>query len=229
MCELFGYNAKLEERLSSFPEFEEFICHSKDNPDGWGIGWYAPDAGIIKEPESAADSIELFGLMVSDIVVSSTLIAHIRHASIGEKTYNNTHPFQMAYHGRQWVFAHNGCIEKYQHLDYGPFVPCGTTDSECVFGWLLNYLWIAEPASESYLVAEAAAHLRSLGRCNFLLTDGKTLYAHADNTPETKKLHYVERENVVVVSTYPLTHESWKRVRDGGLLVCRDGKIVERL
>lgn len=228
MCELFGYSAKLEERLSAFPEFEEFISHSKDNPDGWGIGWYAPDAGIIKEPISAADSIELLGLIVSDILVSYTLIAHLRHASVGEKTYNNTHPFTQEYDGRTWLFAHNGSIKNYEQLDCGPFVLCGTTDSEHIFGFILNYL-STTMGEESLRIAEAAAYLRSLGRCNFLLTDGKTLYAHADNVPKTKKLHYVERNDTVVVSTYPLTHEPWKRVPDGGVLVCREGKVVERL
>jgi len=223
MCELFGYNAKIEQRLSAFPEFAEFVSHSKDNPDGWGIGYYTPTARIQKQPIPAEKSKLLQEIITSDLS-TKTLVAHIRHASVGGKVYTNTHPFRK----RHWIFAHNGNIKDYKALSYGHFVPEGTTDSEHIFGWLL-YEIEKSNKHEEQIIVEAARHLRSLGRCNFLLADGKTLYAHADSTPETKKLHYAEREEVVVVSTYPLTREQWKGVEDGALLVCRDGKVIARI
>ncbi len=228
MCELFAYHAKEKKPLSSFLEFQEFMSHSKDNPDGWGIGYYIIQRVLVrKQPRSALES-RLLQEISADDISTKTLVAHIRHASVGEKTYINTHPFTRHALGRQWIFAHNGNIADYASLPYGMFIPLGNTDSEHIFLWLLHLLETSKKSEQQSLV-DAAAYLRSKGRCNFLLTDGKTLYAHADDTPETKKLHYIERNDVVVVSTYPLTQEPWKRVGNGELLICRDGKVVERI
>ena len=128
----------------------------------------------------------------------------------------------------------------------------GQTDSEHAFLWLLEQLPEPTDASFTSRLRESSDAVRGLGRFNFLLSDGETLWAYADNS-----LHFVERtppyggelvqlrddgytislaevkrpgERAVLVATEPLTDEaSWERLSSGELLVVRDGKVEDRL
>src|SRR5438874_13754815 len=77
---------------------------SRRNPDGYGIATYETDGSprIEKRP-AAAYADELFAREAKERK-SPTFVAHVRYASTGGVTVENTHPFEQ--HGR--VFAHNG-------------------------------------------------------------------------------------------------------------------------
>jgi glutamine amidotransferase len=107
------------------------------------------------------------------------------------------------------------------------------------------------------IVAGFAAQLRQLGTANFLYSDGDVLYAHADRRiyytgsslseprePGLTMLHRPHRPEGQTVNTagltvnlhghgatllasVPLTHEDWVPLRQGTLVVIREGQVLE--
>jgi len=165
------------------------------NADGWGIAhWVGEEREVIKStmPAFADDQ---FAEVASEIW-SDAAIAHVRAATIGAVSEDNTHPFTFG----NWAFAHNGTLSAFDHVStrldigaYGP--PDGETDSELVFLWLLNRMKdygldpyeqavSLEPLAE--LLADAVLELVDLSvlsggsqqpKLNFILSDGKHLAA----------------------------------------------------
>ena len=161
------------------------------NSDGWGIAYYeAGDVRLIKEAAPAGDSIWV--RFIEDHPLSSHLVvSHIRRASQGGLTLDNTHPFARELGGAMHVFAHNGNVPgvfKTPGLATKSFRPLGETDSEYAFCALLERLrrlWLAGaevPAGDDRIaiVARFAAALRALGPANFIYADGDLLFAHGD-------------------------------------------------
>ncbi len=118
------------------------------------------------------------------------VMAHIRHASMGERAYRNTQPFGRELAGRMHIFAHNGWLpglleaEPFRSLRFSTM---GETDPEQAFCRLLERLqdiWRTGeiPALEARMavVSTFAANLRTFGPANFLYADGDVLFAHGD-------------------------------------------------
>ena len=105
MCRLFGIISDHEcmDRISD--KIEQFRTFAKNNPDGWGLGYYENgNAKIVKHPRNALKDPTF--LPIIDDVISNISIIHLRKRSIGEKTMVNTHPFAQG----DLIFAHNGTI-----------------------------------------------------------------------------------------------------------------------
>lgn len=68
------------------------------------------------------------------------MIAHIRKATQGKITLENSHPFIRELWGRHWIFAHNGDLHDFDPPLSGRFTPVGNTDSERAFCYLLDQL-----------------------------------------------------------------------------------------
>ena len=79
---------------------------SESQPDGVGLGTFNADGtpSVYRKPV-AANRSQTF-IADAHEVSSRTFLAHIRHATAGEPTIENTHPFEQ--HGR--LFAHNGVL-----------------------------------------------------------------------------------------------------------------------
>jgi predicted glutamine amidotransferase len=136
MCRLFGMSAGAEPVSATFWLLDapnSLSQQSHRNPDGTGIGFYSPDGSphIDKQP-IAAFSDQDFAAEAREIH-SRTVVSHVRHATTGELTLANTHPFCMS--GR--LFAHNGVIDDLpaleRHLGDDLEVVRGDTDSERYF------------------------------------------------------------------------------------------------
>lgn len=179
--------------------------------DGWGIAYYeGPDVRLIKEAEAAAGSawvafVEAYHLR------SPIVVAHVRRATVGERSYRNTQPFARELAGRMHLFAHNGWlsgIEKISRLKPRRFHPVGETDSEQAFCILLDRMaevWkqpgeIPSLASRFSTISSFAQELRALGPANFLYSDGEVLFAHGhrrkraeDGRVEPPGLVYLQR------------------------------------
>ena len=179
--------------------------------DGWGIAYCeGPDLRLIKEAEAAAGSawiafVEAYHLR------SPIVVAHVRRATVGERSYRNTQPFARELAGRMHLFAHNGWlsgIERISRLEPRRFHPVGETDSEQAFCILLDRMadvWkqpgeIPSLASRLSTVSSFAEELRSLGPANFLYSDGEVLFAHGhrrkrgeDGRVEPPGLVYLQR------------------------------------
>ena len=136
MCRLLGLTAGREPIGASFwlldaPDSLE--VQSRRNADGSGIGFFAPSGTPVldKQPEAAFRD-EGF-TRVARRARSATFVAHVRYATTGGATVENTHPFTM----RGRIMAHNGGFGDVPRLDerlgrYGGLV-LGDTDSERYF------------------------------------------------------------------------------------------------
>lgn len=199
MCRLFGFkSAVLSHAHRSLVEAENALsAQARSNPDGWGIAWFqGGQAWVVKSELGACDS-ESFR-RASTNLASNTLIAHVRRATVGSTTPNNTHPFRCA----RWVFAHNGTLFGFETLRESMLADLpaalrenilGTTDTETLFHWLLAQLvaggvdLTSTPSAESVLPLLREARDRLLQRAadagcpppviNFLLTDGHLFVA----------------------------------------------------
>jgi predicted glutamine amidotransferase len=106
---------------------------SRREPDGTGLGTFDEHGRpvVSKQPLAAYEDHE-FGRQARE-VSSRTFIAHVRYASTGAVSPENTHPFEQ----RGRLFAHNGVIEDLDRLerelgDVRSLVR-GETDSERYF------------------------------------------------------------------------------------------------
>jgi predicted glutamine amidotransferase len=255
MCELLGVSVSPAARLGVY--FNEFRPRAEGNQEGWGIAWWEDGAAhLLKEP-NRADESELASRLQNDPPSSDLFIVHVRAATVGRLSLQNTHPFAGQATGRRWVFAHNGTVKDLDRLDVGGFHPQGETDSERAFHHVLTRLGrLGSDPGEDAIADSVLASGRELSgresKVNFLLSDGRTLYAYHDGH---KTLHFVEHraetlgeigmsdadyrlslrlgdapdERAVIVASVPLTDEPWTKLDAGDFLVIRDGLVTSRV
>ncbi len=141
MCRLFGLTAGAHRVRSTFwllDAPDSLLDQSRRNPDGCGIAGFTAtgEVELHKAPVAAFDDPG-FGTAARDLV-SATFIAHVRHASTGANTYQNTHPFVDG----PVAFAHNGALAGLDLLEahLGPAMGRvhGDTDSEPMFALILT-------------------------------------------------------------------------------------------
>jgi len=192
MCRLFGLHAGREPVHASFwllDAPDALLAQSRRNPDGFGIGTFEPDGSpdLDKAPTPAYDT----SLYASEARAerSRTYVAHVRYASVGGLTYENTHPFEQD--GR--LFAHNGVV------GFDPATPVdrslvrGDTDSERLFAAIT----LAIRAHGGDVDAGIRAATRRLAAevelysLNFVLTTPDELWAL--RYPEHNELFVLER------------------------------------
>ncbi|WP_227269525.1 class II glutamine amidotransferase [Roseobacter weihaiensis] len=115
---------------------------------GWGVADYPDGVPMIEKQVWAAFHGEHFTRKAAR-VYAKTVVAHVRHATVGGPGIENTHPF---HHGR-WIFAHNGTVPNFEQLRFrflenmDPLHRTqvhGTTDSEHIFRYLLS-LFLRHP------------------------------------------------------------------------------------
>lgn len=253
MCELLGMECNVPtDIVFSFTAFSMRGGRTGQHSDGWGLALYEGRfARMFLEPAPACDSS--LARFVRDNPIRTLLaVAHVRKRTVGTQTLENTHPFKRVLWGRDWVFAHNGTLPEMKDKPLRDFTPVGDTDSEHAFCWLLAELRAAFPAGYPVerpadlwrCVAELGGRLGAEGTCNFLLADGRHLYARC-----ATKLCYIIRQapfgratlrdadvqvdfsalttpedRVAIVATEPLTRdEIWTEGAPGTLWVFQDG------
>lgn len=187
MCQLLGISSRAPIRLRvSWERFARHGSQEGGNPDGWGVAYAAGgDVCVLKEPAPAADS-RLVAFLGRNGPPATTVVSHVRRATLGAGGMCNTQPFGRALGGRNHVFAHNGHVTGIEPPASPWLRPVGTTDSEVLFSILLHRLeplWrgATEPslAARTEVIAGFAEEMRSRGALNFLYFDGRTLFAHA--------------------------------------------------
>ncbi len=136
MCRLFGMTGGSERVHAIFWLLEapdSLAQQSHREPDGTGLGCFTDDGRpvISKQPIAAYDDSD-FAREAKEID-SRTFVAHVRYASTGALTPENTHPFEQD----QRLFAHNGVIEGLDRLEHelgdDMSLVKGDTDSERFF------------------------------------------------------------------------------------------------
>lgn len=116
---------------------------------GWGVADYNDGLPMVEKQTWAAFHGEHFSRKAAR-VYARTVVAHVRRATVGGTSIQNTHPF---HHGR-WIFAHNGTVPNFEQVrmqmleQTGPLHRSeiqGTTDSEHIFRYLMS-LYLRDPA-----------------------------------------------------------------------------------
>lgn len=221
MCRLYGFIANEPTKVDCSLVYAQnaLILQSRideigrHHADGWGIVTYQNDIPVIQKKTTAAFEDQRFSA-AAEKVYSQAIIAHVRKATVGSPSVQNTHPFVSG----RWSFAHNGTVtgfEKIRHQLENETEPdlqaqrIGTTDSEQYFFWLLSHLRRLgmekiEDSSPSELLGYLSAKVSELDkrcrqaapkdtpRLNFVLTNGKTLIACRWNN----SLHLIQREGI---------------------------------
>ena len=186
----------------SFTGFQARGGTTDEHRDGWGIAFFEGKGARLFLDHTPSCESPLAALVRAYPIRSLNVIAHIRKATQGSVSLENTHPFSRELWGRYWIFAHNGNLTNYEPALDGSFLPVGQTDSERAFCRLLQDLRRRFPAgmpSEEALHAaidEFAAQTRRFGSFNFLLSNGDSLFAH-----RTTELHYIIRQ-----APFPVAH-----------------------
>ncbi|MEY3688544.1 MAG: hypothetical protein RIT37_106, partial [Bacteroidota bacterium] len=168
------------------------------NGDGFGIGWYAPDLDpepcVFRSIKPAWSDQNLRNL--SKKIQAPSMFAHIRAASPGMPVEEyNSHPFTCG----RLMFMHNGMIGGFKEIrrsllrklnDMSYDAISGSTDSEHLFGLILNHIEdpFSEIACEQLVEATekglqdisdilVEAEIKQHSYINVCLTNGKSLIA----------------------------------------------------
>ncbi len=218
--------------------------------DGWGVAFYeGKGLRVFRDVLPSCES-ELARLVQGLTIKSCNVISHIRQATKGGVTLENTHPFVRELWGRALCFAHNGTLRSVRSLPLDLHRPIGQTDSEHAFCWLVNELRKRFPNPPSRpetfwrYVYRLARQLNSLGTFNMLLSDGRHLGAFcsthlswltrrapfgearlvdADLTVDFSQVT-TPNDVVTVVATRPLTvNEVWTTMAPGSMVVFSQG------
>jgi len=220
MCRMLGCVSQDRSSLRhELLEAERALLRDGDpDPSGWGIAVYPhgdgeqPDCTHCPDGTSSADgAADKRGRI---------LMAHVRGATQGDLTEENTHPFCLG----EYAFCHSGDLANHDKLLGLPdgAGPQGQTDSERLFHRLLREV---DPTSDAVIeglrrAVSAAATCGPLSALNFLFADGEHLYAYRLGGYE---LHWLAREGQVLVASERVTDEPWHDVRQDVLLVLAPG------
>jgi len=136
MCQLLGMNCNTPTDICfSFTGFQNRGGKTDVHADGWGIAFFEGKGVRLFLDSQPSVQSPIAELVRKYPIHSLNVIAHIRKATQGVVSLENTHPFVRELWGHYWVFAHNGDLTKFQPELDGSFLPVGNTDSE---GFALN-------------------------------------------------------------------------------------------
>ena len=257
MCQLLGMNCNTPTDIGfSFTGFSKRGGLTDHHTDGFGIGFFEGRGLRLFLDDKPSAQSPVAELVRNYHIKSENVIAHIRKASQGINSLENTHPFQREMWGGYWLFAHHG----QQHPSYAPefngkpYRPVGSTDSEQAFCYLLNRLraqFPDRPCPNTLFdaLAELCAEIRAHGMFNFILSDGRVMYAHASTLlyyitrqPPFGQAHLIDEDmaidfaqvttpddRVTVITTLPLTdNETWRQFACDELIMFDHGKLVRQ-
>ncbi len=250
MCELLGlnFNQPVHCQLS----FRGFRGRGRRNPHGWGIARFDRRAcQVFKEPIEATTSPLAHFLPDYKAFRGSIFVGHVRYATMGRHTLQNTHPFSRTFRHRDLVFAHNGTVAPVMPTPELKFHPVGETDSEYLFCSLLTRLSRERVRFTDFeLIEEILRDFNEYGAMNLLFSEGKHLYCYHDmngysglcmterRAPFEKvslldddwEVDLAEEKHPeqrgVVIATQSLTSETWNGLAPGALCVFKNGESV---
>lgn len=222
MCRLYGFHSSEPTKVEcSLVHAQNALliqsrsdAYGRSHADGWGLASYRglpPELELEVERREAAAFEDLHFGAAAERIYATTVVAHVRRATVGGPAKANTHPFR---YGR-WVFAHNGTVadftnvEKYMAAETNPFFQAlrrGTTDSEQTFFWILSKLeregvkldeeapsGVADVLGDAVKrIVEWTSGSAKPSKLNFLLTNGVTMMASRFGN----SLYLLERDGV---------------------------------
>jgi len=209
--------------------------------DGFGMGWYEEGIVRITRLPLPFGSRENDFWEMAETIHSRIVIFHIRESTVGDARIYNTHPFTF----KNFMFAHMGTIENWEKIEalledeYRKSLK-GETDSERFFMLLMQNWKDNSPAESVRKTVDEIEKVTDYTSLNFILTDGKKLYAFKKGRfplfflkrkPENDicctsvSSHIAIRssglkgQEAVIVSAEQLSHEPWTELKDGEFLI----------
>lgn len=268
MCQLFGMNSNTPNSVQfSFSGFSQRAGKTGDHVDGFGIAFFegaTGDEGEAGDGTELDKGVRLFvdhqsallspvAQMIRDYPIHShQVISHIRKATQGRVALQNCHPFMRELWGRYWVFAHNGNLLSFNPRLHSAFRPVGDTDSERAFCWILqelakNHASVPSIRELTLSLGELCPSIAEHGTFNFLLSNGRALWAYANTSLYSLERQHSfgeglladedmrvdlaaqhgENDRIALVATEALTkNETWLPFTKGELRVFAQGKRV---
>jgi glutamine amidotransferase len=237
----------------SFTGFVERGGRTGEHRDGWGIALHTPTGCRLYTDYLPSIESPLAAQFKQSPIKARSVVAHIRKATQGRVSLENSHPFTRELWGQTWSFAHNGDLKLFApDASLGLYTPWGDTDSERAFCHMLSGLaqrFDAQPERHVLYAALAAlaGEIAHYGTFNFILSNGDLLFAHCST-----ELHVVVRaypfsvahlidcemsidfsrhnhldDRIAVIATAPLTsNEQWTRFAAGELKLFAGGVDV---
>ena len=191
------------------------------NPDGYGVGWYAPDGTVNRYRTTLPIWQDSHLDRMSRNVKAGAVLAAVRHASPGSRVeVTGNAPFTAG----PWLFSLNGVVDGF-HWGVGDELRAlgsqrrleaieGITDSELLFALVLDGIDAGATPSEALASTVGEVMIRSTGRLNMLLTDGHSIAA----TAWSNSL-FMRADDALIVASEPLDDdEGWNRVPDRTLV-----------
>jgi predicted glutamine amidotransferase len=185
------------------------------NGDGFGVGWYGPDAqtpAVFHSIEPAWNDRNL--REVAGHVQSPLFLAHIRASTGTAVQQTNCHPFR---HGR-WLWVHNGLVRHFSLLkrdlalavDESLYAHMeGSTDSELMFYLALTFGLEDDPPRA---VERMVGHVEGVGHRHGIehpiqmtigTTDGKRLWGFRYSSEGKSRTLYYSTDMRTVRELYP--------------------------
>ncbi len=170
------------------------------HPLGWGIAWYPNDnqaAFVKKDPAARGTDVQMESLDDWNNFRSSMFFCKAKGAARGY-TYNEMQPFSRSFAGQDWLFMHNGDLDRQKlaqlHLDKSRLLePLGNTDSELAFCYLLGKVMATDARKLSDVPSDILLswfqQLDALGSADMCISDGVTM-ACFYGTQSERKLYY---------------------------------------
>ena len=171
---------------------DSLVHQSVRSPDGTGLGYFAPFVGPVVDKEPLPAYQDPAFTREAKHVSSVTFVSHIRYATTGARTTENTHPFAMD----GMLFAHNGTLGGLDVLETKlgsdmRFVG-GDTDSERYFALVAKE--IRAHRNVGLGISSAVGWIADnlpVESLNFVLATADELWAF--RYPETHRLFMLER------------------------------------
>jgi predicted glutamine amidotransferase len=224
MCRWLAYSGSpiLLEELLYKPEHSliDQSLHSRlgvetTNGDGFGVGWYGPDAqtpAVFHSIEPAWNDRNL--REVAGHVESPLFLAHIRASTGTAVQQTNCHPFR---HGR-WLWVHNGLVRDFHRVkrelalavDESLYPQMeGSTDSEMLFYLALTFGLEENPPAA---VERMVGHVEEVGhrygtehpiQMTIGTTDGSSVWAFRYSSEGKSRSLYYSTDMRSVREMYP--------------------------
>ena len=137
MCQLLAMSSRQPAALDF--SFTGFAQRSAEHGDGWGIALHNGSDCQLYTDALACSNSALAQQFRARPIKARNVIAHIRKATQGRVSLENSHPFTRRLWGQTWSFAHNGDLKLF-HPRAGLYAPWGDIDSELAFCHILSEL-----------------------------------------------------------------------------------------
>lgn len=215
----------------------KFQRHGVVNADGFGCGWFAPERPepAVYRRDKPIWSDRTFA-SISGVVYSGAFLAAVRDATTGSAVEeSSTAPFT----GGGWLFAHNGLFRGFDGpagvslrrmlSDVRTASVGGTSDSEVLFGLILDRLGDGMAPAEALGWCVSRCLELSSGAFNFLLMNRHAIYATACGDSLFVMRGGQRTPQGVVVASEPFDDDpAWRRVPDSSAVEGLGGEVAIR-